>query len=175
MDKNKHRKQHSDSDIYINLQVQYLGLLTSHLTPLHFSVSKEFLISIHIVSTFSQGFSEYVPYKYGYQVLGLTWIHFPPPWCSSAFCSRDNMPGISWQREAQAEQQLLPRHSQHWQVVPQRPVDVQATKHTQLGYMGRVQQDQWIQALPAFCQHLSHYVRMNMKNSCFLRCCNLKA
>lgn len=38
----------------------------------------------------------------------------------------------------------------------------------QLGYAVHVQQDQWIQALPAYCQHLSQHVRMNMNNSCFL-------
>lgn len=66
-------------DIYINLQAWYLGLLTIHPGPLHFSISMEFLIPIHTTSTCSHEFSEYFLYKQGYCVLGLAQIHFPPP------------------------------------------------------------------------------------------------
>lgn len=53
--------------------------------------------------------------------------------------------------------------------LPKCPWVSRATRHTQLGYTVPVQQqEQWIQALPPFCQHLSQHVRMSMKNSCSL-------
>lgn len=128
MDTNKYRNS-SFSDIYTNLQVWYLWLLTSHPGPLHFPLQ-------HLWSFLSPSISS-VPVPLNFQntfhinkvTKFLGWLRyiFLFPVTPEPSASRNNLPGISWQRAAQGEQQLPHRHSQHWQVVPRRTPDIQST------------------------------------------------
>lgn len=126
----------------------------------------EFVISIHTTSTFSLEFSEYVPYKdtksWGW--LGCTSLLPDAPQPSAVETPFLGFPGRQKPRENSSCSTGIPSTSTKAPRCPEH----RATKHMQVGYTVHVQQDQRIQALPAYCQHLSQHVRMNMNNSCFL-------
>lgn len=102
---------------------------------------------------------------------GLTWICFSSPRYPTTSASRDNLPGISWKRSAQREQQLTRGHSQHQQVVPHRPPDSQNTRPPSTrGSVTWCLCSETSGSRPTYSQHLSKWsrVRMNTKNSCFV-------